>query len=284
MPGDDPTPRHRVLVVDDEPLARAGLCGWLAGTIDPPVVAEAGDGPGAIEQITGWRPDLVFLDVQMPGMDGFGVIRSVGVEAMPVTVFVTAHDAHALRAFRAHALDYLLKPVEEEQLQTVYNRARKRWSERAELELLQNLRSLLLTGPTPGARTTGDPSGGGAGELPSGEPGRLLDHVAIPVREGIRLVPVESVDWIEAADDYVYVHTAGGAHLLRQRLGFFEERLDSRRFVRIHRSTIVNLARVQGFVQDAYGAHLAVLATGHRLRVSRTRLRQLEARLGQALQ
>ena len=105
----------------------------------------------------------------------------------------------------------------------------------------------------------------------------------MPVRDGVRLLAVESVDWIEAADDYVYIHTAGGAHLVRQRLSFFEERLDRRRFVRIHRSTIVILTRVSGFVQDAYGAHHAVLATGHRLRVSRTRRRRLEARLGQAL-
>lgn len=277
-----PPHRHRVLVVDDEPLARAGLCGWLGRTIDPPVVAEAADGASAVERITQWRPDLVFLDVQMPGMDGFGVIRRVGVQAMPVTVFVTAHDSHALRAFRAHALDYLLKPVDEEQLQAVYNRARKRWSDNAELELLQNLRSLLLAGPLAGARTPGEISDDLTDRAP-GTAGVRLDHIAVPAREGVRLLPVESVDWIEAADDYVYVHTAGGAHLLRQRLGFFEERLDSRRFVRIHRSTIVNLARVSGFVQDAYGGHLAVLATGHRLRVSRTRLHQLEARLGQAL-
>jgi two-component system LytT family response regulator len=283
MHGDAPSPRHRVLVVDDEPLARAGLCGWLARTIDPPDIAEAGDGPSAIDLITRWQPDLVFLDIQMPSMDGFGVIRGVGVEAMPVTVLVTAHDAHALRAFRAHALDYLLKPVDEEQLQTVYNRARKRWSERAELDMLQNLRALLLTGPTTGGRATGDMAGPTVVPLPASEGGGPLDQIAIPVREGVRLVAVESVDWIEASDDYVYVHTAAGAHLLRQRLGFFEERLDSRRFVRIHRSTIVNLARVTGFVQDAYGAHLAVLASGHRLRVSRTRLHQLEVRLGQSL-
>ena len=274
--------RHRVLLVDDEPLARAALRGWLARTIDPPEIAEAADGPTAVELVRGWHPDLVFLDIQMPGMDGFGVIRGVGVEAMPVTVFVTAHDTHALRAFRAHALDYLLKPVDEEQLQTVYNRARQRWSERAELEMLQNLRALLLAGPTLGPRV-GDARDHAAAASPAEDGSGPLDHIAIPVREGIRLVAVESVDWIEAADDYVYVHTGGRAHLLRQRLSFFEERLDGRRFVRIHRSTIVNLARVTGFVQDAYGAHLAVLATGQRLRVSRTRLHRLEARLGQAL-
>ena len=140
---------------------------------------------------------------------------------------------------------------------------------------------LLLAGPTAGPRL-GDASDHAAGAS-RGDGSGPLDHIAIPVREGTRLVAVESVDWIEAADDYVYVHTGGRAHLLRQRLSFLEERLDRRRFVRIHRSTIVNLARVTGFVQDAYGAHLAVLATGQRLRVSRTRLPRLEARLGQAL-
>jgi two-component system LytT family response regulator len=283
MSGSDPPHRHRVLLVDDEPLARAALRGWLERTIDTPEIAEADDGPGAIDLITGWRPDLVFLDVQMPGMDGFGVIRGVGLQAMPVTVFVTAHDAHALRAFRVHALDYLLKPVAEEQLQTVYNRARKRWSDRADLAMLQNLRALLLAGPTVGGPAPGGAPDSLAGPSAPEVTGGQLDHIAIPVREGVRLVAVESIDWIEAADDYVYVHTGGGAHLLRQRLGFFEERLDRRRFIRIHRSTIVNLARVSGFVQDAYGAHVAVLATGQRLRVSRTRLRHLEARLGQAL-
>ena len=274
--------RHRVLVVDDEPLARAVLCGWLARTIDPPEIAEAGDGPGAIELITAWQPDLVFLDVQMPGTDGFGVIRAVGVDSMPVTVFVTAYDNHAVRAFRAHALDYLLKPVDEEQLHVVYNRARKRWSDEAELELLQNLRALLLAGPE-GAELLPAGEGGGSAKASRGGSGEQLDHIAIPVRGGIKLVPVDSVDWIEAADDYSYVHTAAGAHLVRQKLGFFEQRLDARRFIRIHRSTIVNLARVSGFIQDEYGAQLAVLTTGHRLRVSRTRLRQLELRLGQAL-
>jgi two-component system LytT family response regulator len=277
----DSTQRHRVLLVDDEPLARAALRGWLARAIDPPEIAEAADGPTAIERIAAWRPDLVLLDVQMPGMDGFGVVRTVGVEAMPVTVFVTAHDAHALRAFRAHALDYLLKPVTEDQLRTVYNRARRRWTEQAEVEMLQSLRSLLQADIRPG----GEPGGAGGGAIeppPPAPPGQPLEHVAVPLRNGVRLLPVDCVDWIEAADDYVYVHAAGGAHLVRQRLTFFEERLD-RRFVRIHRSTIVNLSRVSGFVQDAYGAHHAVLASGHRLRVSRTRRRRLEARLGQAL-
>ncbi|MEO6056081.1 MAG: LytTR family DNA-binding domain-containing protein, partial [Gemmatimonadales bacterium] len=249
--GDELPERHRVLVVDDEPLARTALREWRARTIDPPDVLEVSDAPAAIEAIGRWRPDLVLLDVQMPGMDGFGVIRRVGVEAMPVTVFVTAHDSHAVRAFRVHALDYLLKPLDEEELLAVYNRARKRWTERAELEVLQRLRWLLRAGPVP-AQTA--PAGDAASIDDADEASAPLDHLAVPVREGVRLVAAESVDWLEAADDYVYVHTAGRAHLVRQRLGFYERRLDGRRFVRIHRSTIVNLARVSGFVQDAYGA------------------------------
>jgi two-component system, LytTR family, response regulator len=241
----DPTSAPiRVAIVDDEPLARD--CVRLALEPDPDflVVAQCGDGRAAVDAIHRHRPDLVFLDVQMPGVDGFDVIEAVGPERMPAIVFVTAFDAYAVRAFDAHALDYLLKPFDDQRFAETRRRAREllRASRAGETE--RRLAALL------------------AGRSYAS---RLL------VRNDDRLefLPVAEVDWFEAAGNYVRAHAGQRSEQIRITLAGLLERLDPNVFARIHRSVIVNLGRVRAMHPWYGGDYTAVLADGRELRVSR---------------
>ena len=234
-----------VLVVDDEPLARRGVLARLARIGGVEVVGECGGGREAVEAIRSKAPDLVFLDVQMPGLDGFGVVEAVGPRAMPVVVFVTAHDEHALRACEAEALDYLLKPIDGDRFRRVVERAASRVRQRRELD-----------GP---------------------------HRFVVRGMGRVRFVHADDVVYVEAARDYVVLHTADGAHLLRATMGTVERDLGGA-FVRLHRSALARASAVQELRSDGSGGGVAVLDGGVELRVSRGRWSRVAVELdGQPL-
>lgn len=245
----------RVLIVDDEPVARSRIRLVLEEVEDVRITAECGDGPRAVRAIRAGDPDLVFLDVQMPGLGGFEVIDAVGVDRMPMVIFVTAYDEHALKAFEVHAFDYLLKPFDDDHLLGVLARARDRLRADRDRSLGHRLAALL--------------GNGGAATVPAAAR-TTVRHFTVKDEERFRFVPASAVDWIEAAGNYVRLHSEGGTYRIRSTLGGLEERLDPTRFVRIHRSTIVNLDRVREVQPWFSGDYLAILATGDQLRVSRT--------------
>jgi two-component system LytT family response regulator len=235
----------RVLVVDDEPPARRRLLSLLSAEADV-TATEARDGLEAVEALREDPPDLVLLDVQMPGMSGFDVIDAIGAEAMPPVVFVTAYDEHALRAFEVHAVDYVLKPVVEERLRKALTRARERIGAKDErlAPLLSSVR------------------GEGGGER--------LSRLVVKKGEKLRLVPVGEVVYLSASGNYVDVHVAGGeTYLLRETLTRLEGRLDPARFARIHRGEIVNVDFVKELEPWFHGDWEVVLKDGRRLRLSR---------------
>ncbi|WP_104023417.1 LytR/AlgR family response regulator transcription factor [Gemmatirosa kalamazoonensis] len=240
-------PTVRVVIVDDEPLARRGLRAHLARRTDVDVVGECASGSAAVAAIRALTPDVVLLDVQMPGMDGFGVVDAVGV-AMPVTVFVTAYDAHALRAFEAQALDYVLKPIDPARLARALDRAVQRVAERR---------------------------AGVRGESP-------LDRFLVRRAGRVVVVPADDVDWIEADGDYARLHVGAARHLVRETMGRLEATLDPRRFVRIHRSIIANVDRIAELRPHANREFVVVLRDGTRLKLSRSYRDRLDARLGAA--
>jgi two-component system LytT family response regulator len=256
----------RVLVVDDEPLARNGLVSLLRRDSEVEVVGECADGRAAVVAVDVLDPDLVLLDVQMPEMDGFEVIRAVGPDRMPPVVFVTAYDQFAVRAFEVHALDYLLKPFDDERFRAALAHAKEvvRGGELG--QLTRRLQALL-----------GQP----AAPVPPNE--APLERLVVKKPDTTLLVLVDAIDWIEAADYCVRIHAAGRVHVLRESMHRLEQRLDQSRFFRVHRSAIVNLDRVREARQTVRGEHVLVLQDGSRIRMSRIRRAALEERLGQAL-
>ena len=251
--------RLRALVADDEPLARETVRVLLDRTDDVELAWEAACGRSAVGAIRAHAPDLVFLDVQMPHLDGFGVVEAVGPEAMPATVFVTAFDHHALRAFDAAAVDYLVKPFDDARFGRALDRARALAARRTEDDLPARLRALL---------------DGGSAEAAPCE--RLL------VREGNKLsvVRTDALDWAEAAGDYVALHVGARTHLLRDTLSGLAARLDPARFVRVHRSALVCVDRVRDVRLTAAGDARVFLRDGTEVRASRRYWKELEARLG----
>lgn len=238
----------RALVVDDETLARQRVRHLLRRSTDIEVVGECANGLEAVQAIEELAPDLVFLDIQMPELDGFGVVEAVGTDRMPVTLFVTAYDQHALRAFEVHAVDYLLKPFSPERFHQALERAR-RWCQHTVTEPKPDLEALMVS-------------------LNKDRPwvDRLL------VRQGDRhvLVKTESLQWIEAEDNYVRLHVEGTSHLLRQTMAGLLARLDPARFRRIHRSAIVNLDCIREFQSWTGGDQLVIMRDGTKLTLSRT--------------
>jgi two-component system LytT family response regulator len=257
-----------VVIADDEPLARRRLIRLLADDGHARVVAECSGGREAVEAIATHRPDIVFLDVQMPDLTGFEVVEAVGADAMPTTVFVTAYDQYAMRAFDVHAVDYLLKPYEESRFHLALGRARERHLARAgagavEADRLRAaVREALL--------------GAMRGDLqPSAPPAQL----AVRVNGVQRVLPIAEIDWIEAEGNYVRIHLGKESHLLRQPISRLERELDPRRFMRVHRSFIVNVTRVTE-VQPWFGGDaVLLLRDGTRVRLSRTYREQFQARL-----
>ena len=258
----------RAIIVDDEPLARRGIRARLERTGGYTIVAECGSGRDAITAIREHDPAVVFLDVQMPGIDGFGVIDEVGADRMPVVIFVTAYDNHALKAFEAHAFDYLLKPIDDDRFATTVERVRRRVIEREESEvarrlaaLMHDLRPALDAAEQGHARRADTPDA-----TVSAGP---VNRIVVRDRDRVLLIDVADVDWIGADGDYVRVHANGKSHLIRDTMAAMEDRLDRSTFVRIHRSTIVNTSRIRELRPYSSREFAVILRDGTRLRLSR---------------
>ncbi len=280
----------RALIVDDEPLARDCMRLALNTTPDVKIVGECGDGESAIQAIRQHAPDIVFLDVQMPGLDGFAVLEQIEPAAMPVVVFVTAFDAHAIRAFEVHALDYVLKPFSDERLLAALDRAQSAVQERRNGELGRRLAEFVQAwqagsffrpaAPPAGlAAVAGNASSEDEQDTP--EPpraGGAASHIgrfAVRSDGRVRFVPAVDVDWIEADGNYMVLHVGDAQHRLRASLAGLTEGLDPKVFVRIHRSVIVNVERIREVQPWFGGDYVAILKTGAKLRVSRLRAPQL---------
>jgi two-component system LytT family response regulator len=239
------------LIIDDEPLARKGIRSLLKNEADIEIAGECADGLEAVEAIQDKQPDLVFLDVQMPGLDGFGVIEAIGVGNMPVIVFVTAYDLHALRAFQVHAIDYLLKPLNADRFREALDRARRMATTSRPGDLGTRMLNLLKS------------------VRPRGE--RYTERFVIRSLGRVTVVPVGEVDWIQAEGDYVELHSLHGKkHLLREKISVLEENLDPSVFIRIHRSSIVRIDRIRELRPHFNGDHAVYLQDGTRLSLSRT--------------
>ncbi|HEX7154442.1 MAG TPA: response regulator [Thermoanaerobaculia bacterium] len=238
----------RALIVDDEPIARRGIRHQLRGEADVEVIGECGDGAAAIDAITELAPDLVFLDIQMPEVDGFDVVQAIGVARMPPVVFVTAYDEHALRAFDVHAVDYVLKPIDRHRFRTAVERARRR---------------LALAPQQPDRRIAA-----ALGEL--GRPAHdYAKRLAIKGDGRVLLIDVDEVDRLETAGNYVEVHSGARHHLVRETMASLEARLDPARFVRVSRSSIVNADRVRELQPMFNGDYVVVLRDGTKVTGSR---------------
>ena len=254
------------LVVDDEAPARRRLADLLAKDRDIGRYLEAENGVAAVALIAKAKPDIVFLDVQMPEVDGFGVIDAIGTESMPLTVFVTAYDRFALRAFEADATDYLLKPFSDRRFEGTIERVKKRLREARGSDNASTFGPELLKLVTKRSK-----------------PGEIWDWIVVKSRDGTRLIMTEDIDWIEAAGVYVTVHAGGEEHLYRASLASVASRLDPFRFIRIHRSSIVNLKSISFMERRSHGELQVMLKDGAQLMMSRTYRAEVEAMLGQSL-
>lgn len=245
-----------VLLVDDEPLARAGLRVLLERDPEIAAVHEARDGQEAVTAIRAARPDLVFLDVQMPEMDGFEVVRQIGSPEMPAVVFVTAHDKYAIQAFEINAIDYLLKPVTEERFTQALERVKERLNSNSDKGDDRQIRYLLesLTAPK-----------------------RYVKRLAVRASGKVVFVDTADIDWIEAAENYVQVHTSRSGHLLHVTMNALEKSLDPEMFLRIHRSVIVNVGRIRELQPAMHGEYVVTLASGVRLQSGRMYNERLKA-------
>lgn len=246
----------KVLVVDDEPLAREGIAALLAKDPQVEVVGQA-TGVDAVALIVRLRPDILFLDIQMPEVDGFALLDRIGADAVPAIVFVTAFDRYALRAFEVHALDYLLKPFTDARFASALERAKEQVRSRQRGVLDARIAELLRERQQPNTR------------------------FLVPARDKTVVVDAADVDWIEAADYYICLHCGGTSHLLRDTMDEIERRLDPQQFFRVHRSAIVNLARVREIHPLFRGDCELKLDGGVTVRLSRNRRREFEARFAQ---
>ncbi len=238
----------RALIVEDEPLARERLAALVADDPDVELAGECGDGPAAVDAIRELAPDVVFLDVEMPGFDGFRVVEEVGPADMPVTVFVTAYDQYAVKAFEVSATDYLLKPYDADRFAAALGRAKKQVLARRKGGPPARLSELLAT------------------PKPAGGP---LERIAVKSQGSVVFVRCADLDWVEAAGNYTRLHAGSATHLLRETMTNLESKLDPKTFVRIHRSTIVNLERVRELQPFFHGDYLVFLKDGTRLTMSR---------------
>jgi two-component system LytT family response regulator len=265
----------RTLIVDDEPLARENLRIRLRDIDDFRVVGECRNGREAVAALLAEKPDLLFLDIRMPDMDGFAVIEQIPPEIQPAIVFVTAYDRYAIAAFRFHALDYILKPFDEERFAETLEVCRQRIAEMRRLGRESEPLFRLADG--------------GAGETPAatrperGAARPYLDRLVIKSRGRVFFLRIQSLDRIEAYGDYVRLHSGERSYLLRRTMNEMEARLDPRAFVRISRSAIVNLDRVQELLPLSRGEHRVRLTDGRELKLTRTFRAKLEALLGDRL-
>ena len=244
----------RALIVEDEPLARERLKMFLADERDVLVVGECADGRAAVSAIRSLRPDLVFLDIQLPELDGFGVVEEVGAGEMPAVIFVTAYDQHAIRAFDVRALDYLLKPYKRERLRGAVERARAQIRRGESVKLREQLLSLLESvrqGP------------------------QHVERLMIKSAGRVYFIRADEIDWVEAEGNYVRIHAGKETHFLRETLGGMEAKLDPKKFVRIHRSAIANVGSIKELRPLFSGDYVVILRDGERLTLTRSHKEKL---------
>ena len=253
----------RALIIDDEPLAREKVRGFLESESDIEVLAECRDGKEALEALEEHKPDLIFLDVQMPELDGFEVLSNVEPADLPTVIFTTAYDQYALKAFDVHAVDYLLKPFDRERFQQALGRARGEIERRQIGDMRGQLEALLEH----------------VSERRPKPPQRLV----IKSSGRVVFLKVDDIDWVDAAGNYVKLHAGGDSHLLRETMSRLEERLDSSKFIRIHRSTIVNIECIKELQQQFHGDYLVVLKSGQRLTLSRSYREKIQQMLDSSL-
>jgi two-component system LytT family response regulator len=264
-------PSLRVLIVDDEPLGRRRVAGLVRKEPGVEIVGMIGDGVSAVEAIRSLKPDLVFLDVQMPGMSGLDVVRTVGPADMPTTVFVTAYDKHALTAFDLAAIDYLVKPFDDERFKEALQRARRS----ARLESANALQEKLLAVlHEAGAADRAGPAS--RFPLPAS---RYIERIRVESRGKVRFIAVSDIDCILASGPYAELVVGDRKHLIREAMQNLENQLDPARFVRIHRSAIVQLDRVEALLKSPGGECDVQLKNGVKVRVARSRREELEKRL-----
>jgi len=264
-------PPIRVLIVDDEALGRLRVHDLLRGEEGVEVVGEASDGDAAVKAIRELKPDLVFLDVQMPKKSGLDVVKAIGAEQMPMTIFVTAFDRYALEAFDVAAIDYLVKPFDDERFEQSFRRARRTLAleglDRARGQLLAMLRESEI-GPRPQV-----PRPGAAGA-------QYLERIAVETHGQVKPIPVAQIDYISAAGPYAELHVGDRRFVIREAMQTLEDRLDPNRFMRVHRSVIVRLDLVEALHRGGGGDYELQMKGGVRLRVSRSRREGLERWLG----
>lgn len=257
----------RVLIVDDELLARQRLEDLLAREAHVEIVGMIENGTDAVEAIRSVDPDLVFLDIQMPGLTGLEVAKKIGAERMPTTIFVTAFDHHAIKAFDLAALDYLVKPFDDERFATAFRRARKV----IELEEVGKMTRRLIT-------LLQGTDGGSERPQPAASP--WLERISVETRGQLRVVPVERIDYITASGPYAELHVGGKTFAVRERMQTLEEKMDPGRFFRIHRSAIVRLDTIESILRGTGGDYAVRLKDGTELSLSRARREELEQKMG----
>lgn len=250
----------RVLIADDEPLARERIRDLLGGESDVELAGESGDGETAVRDILRLKPDVLFLDIQMPGLDGFGVLEAVADEHLPCTVMVTAYDRYAVRAFEANAMDYLLKPFCRDRFQETMRRVRARVAEGGN-GMDRQLQALLEAVHRP----------------------RTVDRLVVKHAGRVFFVRTSDIDYLQAAGNYVRLHVGKDEHLVRETMNSLESKLDQERFARIHRSTIVNIERIKELQPAFHGDYVVILRTGAHLTLSRGYRARVEQRLGTSL-
>ncbi len=255
-------PPYKTFIIDDEPMARATLRLLLSKDADIEISGEFGNGFEAAAAIRHQRPALIFLDVQMPEMDGFAMLQELDKSEWPQVVFVTAYEKYALKAFEVNALDYLLKPFDDARFQLALNRAKEQLAQNNRSAFADHLGQFLNTHYR--AEQTTNASG-------------FLQRLAIKTAGRIRFIKVSELDWIEAADQYVKLHSNGDSYLIRQALGKLETQLDPQQFCRIHRSAIVNIEQIEELLPTATGDYTVVLRNKTRLKLSRHRRQALQA-------
>ena len=256
MPG---TKRIRAIIVDDEPPARNKIRELLKADPDVEIIDECSNGREAVQVIVAKSPDLIFLDIQMPELDGFGVIEAIGPEQLPAVIFVTAYDHYAVQAFEVHAVDYLLKPFDRQRFQTALDRAKTHLQLDGRKELNQQLNSILreLKGPS-----------------------RQYERFVVKSGGRVFFLKNDEIDWIEAAGNYVRVHVGKETHLLRETMNAIAKKLDPVLFIRIHRSTFVNVEKIKELQPWFHGEYVVILRDGTQLTMSRSYRNNLPELLG----
>jgi two-component system, LytTR family, response regulator len=271
------TAPFRIMIVDDEPVARQRVRRLVAREAGVEVVAECGTGREAVAAVAAYKPDLLVLDVQMPELDGFGVIAAIPPDQLPLVIFVTAFDEHALRAFDVHAVDYVLKPIDPDRLRVAVTRARREHGRAAAAEQHERLRGMLNAMALDAADAAHVQPEQERTSAKSAETGAAVQRFLVKTNGKMFFVNTADIDWIEADGNYVRLHVGSASHMIRETIVSIGRALPPSQFARIHRSAIVNLDRVSEMRQWSSGDYIVVLTTGARLKLSRTYRENIES-------